>query len=475
MEKLSLKSKSVCFVKLNNIPRSCDPLDHDLFVHHLLFRSTQNTLLTPYRIGELRGLIAESWSSENSFEKWVFKIRKGLKFANGNPIDAKAVGNSLTRAVYMLTQKKSHNEVASNLLGVEELKTPLDSFPGIQVRGDEVHLLFSRPVPNLLDHISFGIFGIISTQDFNPANGEWKDPKNCQSSGPYIISSWTDSTVQLTLREDYPKELLHPKPIQKWEATWAPKNNQNFDIEMGTSHDEVESLEFKGGAENNFSYLHLFSFRDPKSPFYNIQARQTFRDLFRKNFVNSLKPQPARSFFPTIVQNVNEVSEKPVSPPATWGQSGGIRVAVKSTFSPFQKKVLEGISKTLSGTGLRVNEISWTESWYDSEVEVKKQGFKLDIGILASGILVEDSLADIRFMFLAKEGINLPDPDGQVQKELALLRPSIQKINQLIWDQAVIVPIDHFRMGLWVNPELDSSWLNFLKPPTELQWFGLKN
>lgn len=470
-----LKSNQIFSIKLNNVPRSCDPLDHDLFVHHLLFRSTQNTLLTPYRIGELRGLIAENWISENSFEKWVFKIRSGMKFSNGMPLDANAVGKSLTRAVYLLAKKKSYNEVASNLIEVEKLKTPSGVFPGIKVEGDQVQLFFNKPVPNLLDHISFGIFGIVSTQDFDPITGEWNDSKRCHSSGPYTISHWSDSSIRLDLRSDYPKDLLHPKAIQKWEATWSPKDKMDFDIVMGTSHDGVENLEFKGGAENNFSYLHLFSFKDPKSPFFDIRVRRKFRDLFWKNFVLSLKPLPTRSFFPTIVQNVNEVIENPETNPADFFPTSDIRVGVKSTFSAFQKKVLDGISKTFLGTNFKIREIPWSESWYESEVENKNQGFKLDIGILASGILVEDPFSDIRFMFLSKEGISLPDANGEILKELSLARPSIQKINQQIWDQAVIIPIDHFRMGLWINPDLDSSWINFLKPPSELQWFGLKN
>lgn len=45
--------------------------------------------------GEIQPLLAESWEADGN--KWIFKIREGVKFSNGNPLTAEAVKNSLER------------------------------------------------------------------------------------------------------------------------------------------------------------------------------------------------------------------------------------------------------------------------------------------------------------------------------------------------------------------------------------------
>ena len=94
---------------------------------------------------------------------------------------------------------------------------------------------------------------------------------------------------------------------------------------------------------------------------------------------------------------------------------------------------------------------------------------------MGTGILIEDPKDDIRFMFLSKEGIQLPDSDGRIHEELNNAEFNPQKINQLIWEQAIVWPINHFAFGLWARRDtFDFSEINLVLPPTDFQWLGYK-
>jgi hypothetical protein len=78
---------------------------------------------------------------------------------------------------------------------------------------------------------------------------------------------------------------------------------------------------------------------------------------------------------------------------------------------------------------------------------------RFDLVIKGTGIDVLDPIEDIRFMFLSKQGIKLPDATGEIKEELKSEVPNIQKINQLLWDQAIIWPLRHYSTGLWVKKD----------------------
>jgi peptide/nickel transport system substrate-binding protein len=53
------------------------------------------------KVSEIQGKIAESWSLADDGRTYTFKLRKGIKFASGNPVTAADVAWSLQRAVIL--------------------------------------------------------------------------------------------------------------------------------------------------------------------------------------------------------------------------------------------------------------------------------------------------------------------------------------------------------------------------------------
>jgi hypothetical protein len=91
---------------------------------------------------------------------------------------------------------------------------------------------------------------------------------------------------------------------------------------------------------------------------------------------------------------------------------------------------------------------------------------------MVTGILIDDPVDDARFMFKSKEGIRIPDETGEIIAELDRPKPDLQKVNQLIWEQALIWPIAQFSSGVWVKEGIDYSKIRIDLPPTQISWIG---
>ena len=198
-------------VYLPYAPYSSDPLEYDSAIHHLAFRSVRSSLVSEYSIGDYTGTLASSWISSNNSQDWTFKIRNGLNFENGDNIDAKSIVLSFTRLAYVLKLKGSQSEFFDNLNGIEKLDSPIAKIDGLKAIGNEIKISFKKPVPNLLDIISFGLYGISHSSEFEKSTGKWLNPKNFVSSGPYKIHSWTSEKIVLTRRKEFNSNIGHPK------------------------------------------------------------------------------------------------------------------------------------------------------------------------------------------------------------------------------------------------------------------------
>jgi|GEM_PF-4530516 len=100
--------------------------------------------------------------------------------------------------------------------------------------------------------------------------------------------------------------------------------------------------------------------------------------------------------------------------------------------------------------------------------------YSVDLVGIVTGVLIDDPEADVHFMFESKEGVRLPDTTGEISQELKRKPLSYRKINDLLWDQAVIWPLAHFARGFWARGNLDFSLINTSLPPTAFEWIGLK-
>lgn len=462
-------------------PFSTDPYDYDAFVHHLAFRSVLSSLVTPYKAGTYVGILAESWKVSPDFRTWTFQIRKGLQFENGDLITPEHIVKSWLRIGYIQKQKGSNSEFMELLEEYEQLHSPTQMISGIQIEGQKITLRFIRSMPKALDTISFGLYSVVHPSDYDPKTGDWKDPKKVISSSAYRVEKWEDSRLYLKLRSDFLPEHRHPTALAEVILTWNPKDRDHAQMIAGDSNESEElasRMEFHGSVASSIAYVSCQSWTHPKSPCHDLETR---REL-RYEYYQALKSQgiqPTLSFFPLAISGIQEAKlTKSALISSKTEEKKLLRYRVSKIRNPYFQNYNLAIKKATERLEISTQAKETPVKIMFQEAEPFLKDYQVDIWMRGTGILIDDPKSDIRFMFLSKEGIRLPDSDGRIRTELTKEDKDDfdpQKINELLWDQAIIWPVGHYAMGLWSQKEIDFSLLNVSLPPTELQWIGWKN
>ena len=214
--------KNTAILWTNISPFSADPIQYDAFIHHLAFTSVLSPIVTLNKLGEYKGILAESWVVSSDFKEWTFRIRAGLQFENGDPITAHILVLSWLRLAFYQKSHHSQSGLLEFLEGFNEINCPYSEILGLKVSGNEITLTFIKPMPKVLEAISFGMYSVVHPSDFDRATGEWLDPHKVTASGAYRVSRWNADSFTLQLRQEFPVELRHKKALKEIEFVWEP-------------------------------------------------------------------------------------------------------------------------------------------------------------------------------------------------------------------------------------------------------------
>lgn len=461
-------------------PTTADPLEYDYVAHHVVFRSTFGSLVTQYKLGDYAGFLAESWETRNNFKEWIFKIREDIKFENGDLITPDIIRLSLQRMAILQKKKKSQSGFLEKVVGFDDIINANDKMKGLVVEEGKIIFKFKVSMPKLLETISFGLYSIVHPNNYDPITGEWNDPKKIISSGAYAVSSWEEDSITLKLRDDFLPQLGHKNKFKKIIVTKDKALKDKADIIPGKSIENFGKLgkQFFGPTNSGISFMRCSSWENPNSICYSKENREFLRELFYSS-LNDAGITETRSFFPLEMKGVKEViSSESENKKSLKKENSFFRYIFHPYFaedSDYYVDIRKAVIEVCKKSDLKYEEINNIS--FNEVVRKIKTGKVVDFDLLhqMTGILIEDPEADIRFMFQSNEGIKLPDSDGKILEELNKENLDIQKINQLLWDQAIIWPLTHLSLGLWVKDTVDLSIYNTVLPPIDFFWIGIKD
>src|SRR5438094_194915 len=178
----------------------CDKNAHepDRQIFDTLLRRDLKTL-------KLEGNLAESWRLLNE-TTWQFKLRRGIKFHNGEPLDAAAVKYSIER---MLNPKQGAPG-----------RTSIATIDHVDVvDASTVNVVTSKPFPLLPVRMSpghCGTVGIVPPKYIEQV-GDAGFAVKPVGSGPYKFVEWVkDERLVLEANRDYHREAFGFNPAMKW-------------------------------------------------------------------------------------------------------------------------------------------------------------------------------------------------------------------------------------------------------------------
>lgn len=460
---------------VESAPFSADPLEFDALVHHVTFGSTLSPLVSSYAKGKHTGLLAESWTVSPDQRIWVFKVRSRLTFEDGASITPKTIIDSLTRIACLLKERHSKTGLVEFLEGFDELSNSNRNIPGLLSDSSSVTFKFIKPMRDLLDQLSFGMYAVVSPRDFDQKTLKWHAGINPTASGPYRIVKHENKSTHLELRRDYPKDLLHKSVFEKIHLLWDMGESLKADMFFGSStYKATSDYSFVPSGLRDIYFVKIISSQDPTSPLQDKEARRWLRDAFYNSYKRSGFKPPAW-FFPAF--EGPSVSQNEFSRPIFPGRK---RIRFSKMEAGASKRLAalnRAFEEMASSAGLTLEPVR-----QDMELEArdassgKKAQPAYDLFVMGTQIRIDSPDESIRFMFRSKEGIRLPDTDGRIEAELRKNRLDLTVINGLIEDQAAVWPTLHPEMGFYLrkNAGIDLTQLNLGVPPIQFQWIGQK-
>ncbi|NLR99985.1 TIGR04028 family ABC transporter substrate-binding protein [Rhizobium sp. P38BS-XIX] len=151
---------------------------------------------------EIEPWIAESWTINAEATEYTFKIRKGVTFSDGTPLDANAVA-------------KNYDTFG---LGNKDLKQPvsevINNYDHSEVVDPStVKFYFKKPSPGFLQGTSVIGSGLVSLKTLALSFDQLGDATKIIGSGPFVVESETlGKQLSLKARADYnwgPSKLEH--------------------------------------------------------------------------------------------------------------------------------------------------------------------------------------------------------------------------------------------------------------------------
>ncbi|MEQ9889363.1 TIGR04028 family ABC transporter substrate-binding protein [Pectobacterium zantedeschiae] len=142
---------------------------------------------------EIEPWVAESWTINADNTEYTFKIRPGVSFSDGTPLDANAVAKNFdTYGLGNTALNQPVSEVINNYLRSEVID-PLT-----------VKFYFKKPSPGFLQGTSAIGSGLVSLSTLGRNFNQLGNAKNIIGSGPFVVSSEKlGRELKLTARKDY--------------------------------------------------------------------------------------------------------------------------------------------------------------------------------------------------------------------------------------------------------------------------------
>src|SRR3972149_5658510 len=155
--------------------------------------------LVAYDGGQVRGVVprlAESWQVSSDSRRFVFKLRSGVRFHNGCPLEAAAVVYSLKRVIQM---NQGSAWILAQCLAEDGLRT---------VDGLTVEMTLTRPFPGFLYCLANTVASIVEPTTVEMHGGLIRGQENAWladhavGTGPFMLGAWKPERELSLLRND---------------------------------------------------------------------------------------------------------------------------------------------------------------------------------------------------------------------------------------------------------------------------------
>ncbi|GGM05744.1 ABC transporter substrate-binding protein [Nakamurella endophytica] len=357
--------------------------------------------------------LAESWTTSKDGLTWDFKVRSGVTFSDGTPLDAKAVCFNLDRMYSQTGAGATQAQYWSDTMGgfKGDTKTP-SVYKSCTAKGasDAVVTLtrFTSKFPAILGLPSFSIQSptALAKYDANDVKAEGDSfvypayaTDHPTGTGPFVLTKYDkdNNTVTLTRNENYWGEKAKSKTLifkiipdetaRKQELQAGTIDG--YDLPNPADWDDLKSAGFDVLVRPAFNILYLGFDQKNHPALRDLKVRQAIAyALNREQFVSSQLPEGAKvaeEFYPDTVDGYTpDVTKYPYDPDKAkqlLAEAGASNLTlnfwwpteVSRPYMPDPKAVFTAFKADLEAVGIKVNESSkpWNGGYLDG-VDARK-------------------------------------------------------------------------------------------------------
>jgi len=359
------QAKDTLTVGLVWINDTLDPHMHFQRVGILININMFDSLLHKNTKLEYEPSLATSWKAVND-TTWEFKLRKGVKFHNGDPLTAEDVKFSFERVLEPGKETKKSPQYG-NVRAIKEVRI---------VNADTIHLVTDKPFPLLLERLVF--FPIVPKKHLEKVGDQAFAESATVGTGPWKLVEWKRGQV---LRLEAFSDHWRGKPafknlvfreIPEVATQMAELKTGGVDIVRNVSADLIPEL--KSHAQTYVSSAPIlrthYVMLDMRSePFNKKAVRQAANYAIDRDAIIQKMMAGLGRVVPTVVHPsafgydpaVTAYPYDPKKSRALLAQAGypnGVDITLHSSFTEF-RPVYEAMAQMLTDAGLRTNARIW--------------------------------------------------------------------------------------------------------------------
>ena len=243
-----------------------------------LSRQVLDSLVSQTDDGKIVPWLAKSWSVSDDQKTWTFKLKDGVKFTDGTPVDAKAIADN-----FDFWQGGGNGTVQAHIGQYYKSAKAVDD--------TTVQINLKAPYTPFLSAVSQGYFGIQSPA----ALKQHTDQQNCEApvgSGPFTVGEWKrGESVTFEKNPDYnsaPENARHQGPAYVDNVVWSfvQDNTSRFGSLASGESDaigEVPTVDFEAAKSQYEVQQYItpgrpvtLSLNTVQGPFADKRVRQAF-------------------------------------------------------------------------------------------------------------------------------------------------------------------------------------------------------
>ena len=361
----SAQGKDTLTVALVSHAPTLDPHMHFERVGILVNINMFDSLLHRSAKLEFEPSLALSWKALND-TTWEFKLRKGVKFHNGETMTAEDVKFSFDRVLEPGQEKKKSPQYG-NIRAIKDVKI---------VNADTIHLITDKPFPLLLERLVF--FPIVPKKHIEKVGPEAFGSTAAVGTGPWKLVEWKrDQHIRLESHDQHWRgkpafKNVVFRAIPEYATQLAELKTGGIDLMREVSADLMPDIKNHPATTISTTPIlrvHYVSLDMRSAPFDKKAVRQAANYAIDKQSIiqkmmAGLGRQVATVVQPPAFGHDPEVKPYPYDPKkakelmAQAGLGGGMDITLHSS-SVANRPIFEAMGQMLTEVGLRTTVKMW--------------------------------------------------------------------------------------------------------------------